>query len=150
MGLTIRPATIADADRLASLITELGYPSSTEQMSGRLATILRDDTYRTLVACEGATIAGVVGAHVGPMYEMDEPYGQIMVLVIAADSRRHGIGGRLVEAAESFFAARGVRVAIVTSALRRAGAHAFYERHGYTFDGRRYKKPLPPATSDAT
>ena len=43
------------------------------------------------------------------MDQMDEPYGQIMVLVIAAEYRRHGIGGRLVQAAEAFFAARGAR-----------------------------------------
>lgn len=150
MALTIRHATIADAERIASLITELGYRSSAEQMSRRLATILGDDSYRTLVASEDETIAGVVGLRVGPMYEIDELYGQIMVLVIAAASRRHGVGGRLVEAAEAFFTARGARVAIVTSALRRADAHAFYEKHGYAFDGRRYKKALPTATSSAT
>lgn len=142
MALAIRPATLADAERIASLITELGYPSSADQMSRRLATILGDGSYRTLVACDGAAIAGVIGLHVGPMYEMDEPCGQIMVLVIAATYRRQGVGGRLVVAAESFFAAHGARVAIVTSALRRADAHAFYEKHGYAFDGRRYKKPL--------
>ena len=150
MGLTIRDATIADAGRIAALMTELGYPTSAEQMSSRLTTILHDDSYRTLVACDGATIAGVVGTRVGPMYEIDEPYGQIMALVIAAEYRRHGIGGRLVEAAESFFAGRGARVVIVTSAHRRADAHAFYESHGYAFDGRRFKKPLPPATSAST
>ena len=150
MALTIRHATIADADRIASLMTELGYPTSADQMSRRLTTILGDDSYRTLVACDDATIAGVLGLHVGPMYEMDEPYGQIMVLVIAGASRRHGVGGRLLDEAESFFAAQGARVAIVTSALRRADAHAFYESHGYTFDGRRYKKALPPVTSAAT
>ena len=149
MALTIRHATIADAESIASLITELGYPSSADQMSRRLTTILRDDSYRTLVACQDETIAGVVGARIGPMYEMDQPYGQIMVLVIGAAYRRHGAGGRLVEAAESFFAEHGARVAIVTSALRRADAHAFYERHGYTFDGRRFKKALPPATTAA-
>jgi ribosomal protein S18 acetylase RimI-like enzyme len=149
MGLTIRDATIADAERIASLITELGYPTLPEQMTGRLEAILGDDSYRTLVGCDGATIAGVVGLRVGPMYEMDEPYGQIMVLVIAAEYRRRGIGGRLVQAAESFFVARGARVAVITSAHRRADAHAFYESHGYAFDGRRYKKALPPATSEA-
>ena len=149
MALTIRHATIADAEPIASLITELGYPTSPEQMSWRLTTILRDDGYATQVACDGATIAGMVGALVGPMYEMDEPYGQIMVLIVAAAYRRHGLGGRLVQAAESFFAARGARVAIVTSAHRRAGAHAFYEGHGYAFDGRRYKKALAPATDGA-
>ena len=99
-------------------------------------------SYRTFVACDGATIAGIVGTRVGPMYEIDEPYGQIMALVVAGTYRRQGIGGRLVQAAESFFAARGAAVSIVTSAHRRADAHAFYESHGYAFDGRRYKKAL--------
>jgi len=51
----------------------------------------------------------------------------------------------LVHAAESHFVERGAAVSIVTSANRRADAHAFYQTHGYTFDGRRYKKALAPA-----
>ena len=72
-----------------------------------------------------------------------------MALVVSGTHRRQGVGVRLVEAAESHFIERGAAVSIVTSANRRADAHAFYERHGYTFDGRRYKKALAPATSEA-
>ena len=150
MGIAIRSATLADSEPLARLMTELGYPTSSRQMEQRLTSILGDVSYRTFVACDGDAIVGVVGTRIGPMYEIDEPYGQIMALVVSGTHRRQGVGVRLVEAAESHFIERGAAVSIVTSANRRADAHAFYERHGYTFDGRRYKKALAPATSEAT
>ena len=140
--MTVRDATVADAGRLAALMTELGYPTTPNQMTARLTRILADTDYSTFVACDGATIAGMIGTRTGPLYEFDEPYGQIMVLVIADGYRRRGVGRLLLEAAEAFFTERGARFAVVTSANRRADAHAFYEKYGYAFDGRRYKKPL--------
>ena len=140
--MTVRDATVADAGRLAALMTELGYPTTPDQMTARLTRILADTDYSTFVACDGATIAGMIGTRTGPLYEFDEPYGQIMVLVIADGYRRRGVGRLLLEAAEAFFNKRGARFAVVTSANRRADAHAFYEKYGYAFDGRRYKKPL--------
>jgi ribosomal protein S18 acetylase RimI-like enzyme len=142
MPIAIRLATLADSEPLARLMTELGYPTSPRQMERRLAAILADASYRTFVACDGATMAGAIGTRVGPMYELDQPYGQIMALVVSGAHRRQGVGAQLVQAAESHFIERGAAVSIVTSANRRADAHAFYETHGYTFDGRRYKKPL--------
>ena len=150
MGIAIRSATLADSEPLARLMTELGYPTSSSQMERRLASILGDASYRTFVACEGENVAGVIGTRVGPMYELDHPYGQIMALVVGPEYRRHGVGLMLVQAAESHFVERGAAVAIVTSANRRADAHAFYETHGYIFDGRRYKKALAPPTREAT
>jgi ribosomal protein S18 acetylase RimI-like enzyme len=149
MGIAIRSATLADSEPLAGLMTELGYPTSSRQMEQRLTFILGDVSYRTFVACDGDAIVGIVGTRIGPMYEIDDPYGQIMALVVSETNRRQGVGVRLVEAAESHFIERGAALSIVTSANRRADAHAFYERHGYAFDGRRYKKTLAPATSEA-
>jgi GNAT superfamily N-acetyltransferase len=145
MGIAIRSAALADAEPLARLMTELGYPTSSQQMERRLTSILGDASYRTFVACDGDAIVGVIGTRVGPMYEIDAPYGQIMAMVVSATHRRQGVGVLLVQAAESHFLERGAAVSIVTSANRRGDAHAFYEAHGYTFDGRRYKKALAPA-----
>jgi ribosomal protein S18 acetylase RimI-like enzyme len=142
MPIAVRTANLADAEPLAALMTELGYPTTPEQMSARLTRILADDDYRTFVAHGGGTLVGALGTRTGSLYELDEPYGQIMVLVIADGSRRTGTGRLLLRAAEAHFGACGVRFAVVTSANHRAEAHAFYEKHGYTFDGRRYKKPL--------
>jgi len=142
MSPAIRPATHADAEAIARLMSELGYPTAPDRMTTRLTAILADDDYGTFVAGDGATIAGMIGTRTGPLYEFDEPYGQIMVLVVADGQRRTGTGALLLGAAEGHFAKRGVRFAVVTSASHRADAHAFYEKHGYAFDGRRYKKLL--------
>ena len=58
----------------------LGYPTSPAQMYKRLESILCDDDYVTLVACDGEHVVGFVGTRVGPLYESDGCYGQIMAL----------------------------------------------------------------------
>ncbi len=140
MNIGIRAATIADSDQIARLVSELGYPTSSSQQRARLARVLDDEDYRTLVGCEGEQIVGFIGTRVGFLYEGDEPYGQIMAFVIGMAYQRRGIGGQLLQAAESILTDQGARVLIVTTANHRAQAHAFYEKNGYTFTGRRYRK----------
>jgi ribosomal protein S18 acetylase RimI-like enzyme len=125
---------------MARLVSTLGYPASSGQMHARLESILADEDYATLVACDDEEIVGFIGTRVGPLYEGDGLYGQIMALAVAADHQRLGIGRTLIRAAESILAARGASIMVVTSGNHRAGAHAFYEKHGYVFTGRRYRK----------
>ena len=140
MAVAIRTATIGDSAAVARLVSSLGYPTSCEQMRKRLESILGAEDYGTLLACEDDQIVGFIGTRVGPLYEDDGLYGQIMALSVAVDHQRRGIGRMLVQAAEAGLAARGVHVLIVTSGNQRADAHAFYEKNGYLFTGRRYKK----------
>jgi len=111
-------------------------------MRTRLESILRNHDFHTLVACDGDQIVGFVGTRVGPLYESDDRYGQIMALAVASARQRSGIGRMLMQAAETTLIQRGARVLIVTSGNHRTDAHAFYEKNGYTFTGRRYKKSL--------
>lgn len=140
MGIAVRRATTADSEHVASLVSALGYPTSSGQMFRRLESILSDEDYATLVACEGEQLVGFVGTRVGLLYECDGHYGQIMALAVAPDHQRSGIGRMLMHAAESMLIARGACVFVVTSGNHRADAHAFYENNGYTFTGRRYGK----------
>jgi ribosomal protein S18 acetylase RimI-like enzyme len=142
-GIAIRRATVADSERIARLVTELGYPTSATQMRKRLEAILRDEDYDTWVACDNGEIVGFIGTRIGPLYESDDHYGQIMALAVAADHQRRGVGRTLMQAAESTLCERGARELVVTSGNHRAGAHAFYESSGYAFTGRRYKKSYP-------
>ncbi len=120
----------------------LGYAVSPTEMRTRLEQILADDDYVTLVACDHNEVVGFIGTRVGPLYESDGLYGQIMALAIANDRQRRGTGRALIEAAELEIAARGARVVLVTTGHQRADAHAFYEKNGYTFTGRRYTKVI--------
>jgi ribosomal protein S18 acetylase RimI-like enzyme len=139
-GIAIRNATVADSERIARLVSELGYRTSPSQMRQRLEAILRDEDYDTLVACDEGKIVGFIGTRIGRLYEGDQQYGQIMALAVASDHQRRGVGRMLMQAAESSLVERGARVLVVTSGHHRADAHAFYENRGYTFTGRRYKK----------
>ena len=138
--IVIRNATVEDSGPIAGLTTELGYPTSTSQMQQRLEAIVGDDDYATFVACDDAEIVGVIGTRTGRLYEVDESYGQIMVLSVAGGHQRRGIGWMLLRAAEESLVERGAGILIVTTANHRADAHAFYEQCGYTFTGRRYRK----------
>jgi len=120
----------------------LGYRTSAVQMCKRLEAVLSDEDYSTLVACEGERIVGFIGSRLGPLYESDDPYGQIMALAVGTDHHRRGVGRTLMQAAETILVERGARVLVVTSGNHRADAHAFYEKNGYTFTGRRYKKAI--------
>lgn len=56
--ISVRSATMADSERVAPLVSALGYPTSAAQMQKRLESILSDDEYVTLVACAGEEIVG--------------------------------------------------------------------------------------------
>jgi ribosomal protein S18 acetylase RimI-like enzyme len=140
--VVVRHATMADSDALAGLVTELGYRTSPDQMRGRLESILSKPEYSTLVALVEDQIAGFIGTMVRPSYEADGLYAQIMALVVAGQFRRRGVGRALVAATESSFTRRGIEVLVVNTSNHRADAHAFYERLGYVFTGRRYIKGL--------
>jgi GNAT superfamily N-acetyltransferase len=140
--ISVRPASVEDAGALADLVSELGYPTSTEQMLRRLEAILSDDDYTTLVAERGREVAGFVGLRIGPLFEADEPYGQLMALSVSDRHRRRGVGTALIHAAEFLLKRRGVCAIVVTSANHRSDAHSFYEKVGFTCTGRRYGKRL--------
>ena len=142
MSIAIREATVADSNQLAQLVSDLGYRTSSSQMHMRLASIVGDHDYQTLVACDGDEIVGFIGARVGPLYESDDLYGQIMVLAVTSVRQRGGIGRLLMEAAEANLIQRGARVLVVTSGNHRTDARAFYEKNGYTVTGRRFTKSL--------
>jgi ribosomal protein S18 acetylase RimI-like enzyme len=65
-----------------------------------------------------------------------------MALAVERDLSGRGVGRMLMYAAELMMVARGVCVLVVTSGNQRAEAHAFYEKNGYAFTGRRYKKSV--------
>ena len=141
--LSVRPATEADAPTLATLMTQLGYPSDAAQVLARLKRSESDPDICALVALHEGMVAGFIGLMIFPSFTHDELHGYIMALVVDEARRGSGVGATLLAKAEAWFAARGVRRATLTTALHREKAHAFYEHLGYEFNGRRYVKALP-------
>jgi GNAT superfamily N-acetyltransferase len=139
----IRPAQERDAEQLAELMTQLGYPTSAKEMANRMRHVFRDKSFATFVAAEGDEIVGMIGLCISPSYEHNARNGRIIALSVEKRSRRHGIGRKLVTFAEDFFAHQKVGRIAVTSHARREDAHKFYESLGYERTGLRFIKDLP-------
>lgn len=139
---TIRIARDDDATALAALLGELGYPSSVEQAAARLASLQGHRCAVAYVAERDGAVCGLATVHSHVALNRDEPAVQLTLLVVAATVRGSGAGKRLVQAAEEWARERGAQRLVVSTAVHRAGAHAFYETLGYSLTGRRYARVL--------
>lgn len=138
----IRVAGKEDAGALASLITELGYPSSVEDMRRRFGGISADPSYETFVAEGGKEVVGMVGIRLESTYEADGRCARVMALVVSSGHRGRGAGQALMHAAEEWARLRGAESIVLTTHKRRAGAHQFYRNLGYEATGYRFYKSL--------
>ncbi|RYD27606.1 MAG: GNAT family N-acetyltransferase [Verrucomicrobiaceae bacterium] len=141
MPATIRPFTGADTVDMSSLMADLGYPSTPEQVAERMRS-MSADYYHTLVAEVEGKVVGFIGIIVLPVYEYSIPVGWILALSVAEAYRRKGIGKALIAAAEGDLRARGIEDVRLHSGLQREDAHEFYTRLGYDKTGYRFKKRL--------
>ena len=138
----VRVAEPRDAEALQSLVGELGYPATADRLRSRLTRLLASDRVRVTVAAQNDLLLGLCTAHLLTTIHADSDVAQLTALVVAERARGSGVGRRLVEDAEHWARARGAARIVVTTALQRAGAHAFYERLGYSHTGRRYARML--------
>jgi GNAT superfamily N-acetyltransferase len=136
----VREATTADANPLATLLGELGYPSLPDSLPRRLERLQASGTIIALVAERDHRVLGLATAHILNALHTDDDVAWLTLLVVSGTARREGLGRRLVEAVERWVRSKGCRRMSVTSAVHRAGAHEFYDRLGYTHTGLRYSK----------
>lgn len=141
--ILVRDARESDADALARLCTQLGYPTSAALMPGRVARLGKDLNARALVAERDGRVIGLATIHLRFTMNHEAPIAQLTLLVVDEANRSHGVGRALVDSAERWAKERGSRRINVTTALHRAEAHAFYEKLSYAHTGRRYGKDFP-------
>jgi GNAT superfamily N-acetyltransferase len=144
MDVQIRPVDSADAEAVAILSGELGYPVSVAAMEERIRhyALLTDRT--VFVACLDSAVIGWID--VGIVHHLQvEPNGEIGGLVVSHACRSSGIGAKLVSRAEQWVKERGVAKMIVRSQIAREAAHRFYLREGYerTKTSAVFSKTLP-------
>ena len=142
--LRVRPAERSDADALARLSTQLGYPAVPADMPARLERLSADPNARALVAVDDGAVLGLITTHVRYTMNHAATLAQITLLVVDETRRGTGVGRELVVAAEDWARECGCKRIVVTTALQRADAHAFYEKLSYAHTGRRYGKDFSP------
>jgi GNAT superfamily N-acetyltransferase len=143
----IRPASADDVPAIASLLGQLGYPTSADRLRARMQRLAVDGPRARdalLVATDerGPDPVGVLALHRFAALHDDADVALIMALVVGEQARGLGVGRQLVDAAADTARRWGCTRMLVTTHLRRDDAHAFYERIGFEFTGRRYVKSL--------
>jgi len=128
----IRDAAAEDADQIARLLDQLGYPSTPLDVGERLGYWFADPYSRVLLAAGPDDVIGCLSLHAAPYLEKTGRWARIESLVVDARARRSGVGTVLVEAAETTARQWGCLAMEVTSNRRRHDAHTFYKRLGYT------------------
>ena len=146
--LTIRRAEPGDANQLAALLTQLGYPSTSDEVDQRLAYWLPDAMSLILVAERSGRLVGCLSLHAIPYLERTGRWARIESLVVDQSARGRGTGRSLIANAEAAAREWECLAVEVTSLRTRAAAHAFYKRMGYAdmcATSGRFFKTLGPA-----
>jgi len=137
----VRDARLADAARLVELIRYLGHEIDEKSVRKNLSA-LKKMGETPLVVTLGKDVVGLCGVGARVIIHREAPIGRISPLVVAEEAQGHGIGRRLVEAAEEWMRKKGCKLVEVTSNDRRADAHAFYRHMGYERTSIRFAKKL--------
>jgi len=128
--LLIRPARLEDAAEIATLSTELGYPTSEGEMKRRMEKLLQSNSYFLAVAENESRVIARVAAEKRLLLESGER-AEIVGLIVTTSARRSGTGLALVKAAEAWAVEQGMPSISVRSNVARVESHPFYERLGY-------------------
>lgn len=129
-GVTLRPATPDDAERIARLLSDEGFPAGAADIVTRLEQFSGPSS-SVVVADLDDEVLGFVAVHVLPRFEQDEGFVRIVALVVDPGARERGVGRLLMQEAERIGSAAGCAFAEVTAGHRRADALRMYESLGY-------------------
>ena len=140
--LDIRPVMPGDADDVARLLAELGYPCSTREAAERIHAVDLDRQQVLLLARRDGVACGLLGLHFLYYVPLGALICRITALVVATEARGRGAGRQLLEEAHRR-ARRADCVRLeLTTALHRTEAHAFYRACGFTESSLRFSRAL--------
>ncbi len=129
--LRIRPMTPQDAEAVAGLSTQLGYPASASEVQRRFFGVVQASAGAVFVAeSAGGEVIGWL--HVFGRHLLETaPFAEIGALVVDGAARRQGVGRALIVAAEGWARGAGYGAIRVRSNTARTVARPFYEARGY-------------------
>ena len=113
----------------------LGYDFSPVETASQLAR-LSQDSHHFLLGFEEPTSHDLLGYVHAEVYESlySKPGFNILALAVLPQTQGQGIGKTLLQGLEQEAKKRGYNFIRLNSADYRMGAHAFYEKVGYTCD----------------
>ena len=141
-GTDLRSAMIADADDVARLLTDLGYPCEIDDAVERIDAIAGNDRQALVLARRDGAVCGLIALDF--MYYL--PLGtitcRVTALVVTPTAQGLGIGRQLLKEAERRARSGGASRIELTSGSQRTEAHAFYRACGYKDSSVRFVKQM--------
>jgi GNAT superfamily N-acetyltransferase len=128
--VTLRSATPEDADTIASLFTDEGYPAGPSDIVERLERFASPYS-RVIVAEHEESLIGFIAVHAMPRFEHDDRILRILALVVDAGARERGVGRTLMAEAERVGVELGAAFVEITAGHHRPEARHLYEQLGY-------------------
>ena len=128
--VTIRPAETSDAEAIAALFTDEGYPAGPSDIVERMARFGSEHS-RVIVAEHEGALLGFIALHAIPRFEHEDRILRVLALVVDAGARERGVGRRLMNEAERIAGELGAAFVEVTAGHHRPDAFRLYESLGY-------------------
>lgn len=126
----IRRAEIRDAEELAGLTSQLGYPTTADQTRERMQRLDDLRRGRVLVAEADGRVMGWI--HVAAEHCLEaEPWAEVRGLVVDERWRGRGVGTELIRHAEAWAREEGLALLRLRTNVVRERAHEFYRRLGF-------------------
>jgi ribosomal protein S18 acetylase RimI-like enzyme len=129
-SISLRSAALDDAEAIAALFTDEGYPAGPSDIAARLA---RFDSPQAavIVAEHDGALLGFIAIHALPRFEHGDSILRILALVVDAGARDRGVGRALMAEAERIGTEKGAAFVEVTAGHHRPDARHLYESLGY-------------------
>jgi len=128
--ITLRDARESDAERLATMLTDEGYPAGATDLAARIERFSVPGS-RVVVAEAGGDVAGFIAFHVIPRFETDDRFVRIVTLVVDPGFRERGVGRLLMTEVERVGGEAGAVYLEITAGHHRPEARQLYESLGY-------------------
>ena len=139
MGIEIRPATFSDEEGALYLLEQLFEPPggvppdyTRERASASFRWAVEQPNADILLAVDGNKAVGLTSVYADIQSLGFGPKCWLQDMVVDKERRSEGIGEQLMAAAEHWARARGLTHIELSSNSRRADAHRFYERQGFS------------------
>ena len=138
----LRNAVLADADDVARLLTEMGYPCEIDDAIERIDSILANDRQALVLARRDGAVCGLIALDYMYYLPLGTTTCRITAMVVTPEAQGQGLGKQLLREAERRARAAGAARLEITSGSQRTDAHAFYRACGYSEGTLRFVKHL--------
>jgi GNAT superfamily N-acetyltransferase len=129
--MVIRKVETSDFDGIAVLCSQLGYPSTYDEVAPRIADLMKNEEHIIFVAVNlDGKIVGWVHSYIVKLFYADQS-PEIGGIVVDENYRGHGVGRKLMNAVEEWTEYKGCSVVSLRSNSKRIEAHLFYNLIGY-------------------